>query len=97
MNTFADTLTTTGLVAILISLACALFSLLIAQYRKKHAPVQQREAPAQPTAPAAEPAQEPSTNATASALFKRLGRAGLDAERVTASDSPVRQNRMLWE
>ena len=98
MNELTDSLTTTGLVATVISLFCALLSLLIARYRKSHAPAQRVNAE---SAPRPQPMEttllEPQAQATASVLFKRLGRTSLEEQPAVAGESATAQQHMLWE
>jgi hypothetical protein len=96
MTQFGDTLTTTGVIATIISTLFAVASLIIARRRKHHDVVPPPHEQPQPEALPAATEQQPlntETRATSSPLFKRLGRVGIES---TAADSG-RDNQMSWE
>ena len=88
-----DTLTTTGVIATLISILFAVASMLISRRRKMHEAMQPL-----PEAAPAPVAKEPlplaaETRSTSSPLFKRLGRVGIEATETETG----RGEQMVWE
>ncbi len=97
MTALSDTLTTTGVIATLISILFAVASMLISRRRKMHEAMlpPQEAAPAAPAPAPREPLPQltAETRSTSSPLFKRLGRVGIEPTETTTGHG----EQMVWE
>ena len=99
MTALSDTLTTTGVIATLISILFAVASMIISRRRKMHEAMTVAPEAAPSAAPAPAAAREPlpqltaETRSTSSPLFKRLGRVGIEPTEATTGHG----EQMVWE